>query len=55
MFASLDEAVAEGKAKATTLANGELDALHLCWVAEKGSFAIIFGRGKLFCQTLLNF
>ena len=29
MFASLDEAVAEGKAKATTLANGELDALHL--------------------------
>ena len=29
MFASLNEAVAEGKAKATTLANGELDALHL--------------------------
>jgi integrase len=29
MFASLDEAVAEGKAKATALANGELDALHL--------------------------
>lgn len=29
MFASLDDAVAEGKAKATTLANGELDALHL--------------------------
>ena len=29
MFASLDEAVAAGKAKATTLANGELDALHL--------------------------
>jgi site-specific recombinase XerD len=29
MFASFDEAVAEGKAKATTLANGELDALHL--------------------------
>ncbi len=29
MFASLDEAVAEGRAKATTLANGELDALHL--------------------------
>ena len=29
MFASLDEAVAEGKAKATTLASGELDALHL--------------------------
>ena len=29
MFASLDEAVTEGKAKATTLANGEQDALHL--------------------------
>ena len=29
MFASLDEAVAEGKTKAPTLANGELDALHL--------------------------
>jgi integrase len=29
MFASFDDAVAEGKAKATTLANGELDALHL--------------------------
>ncbi len=29
MFASLDEAVAEDKSKATTLANGELDALHL--------------------------
>ncbi|HEV2328599.1 MAG TPA: tyrosine-type recombinase/integrase [Verrucomicrobiae bacterium] len=29
MFAGLDEAVAEGKSKATTLANGELDALHL--------------------------
>lgn len=29
MFASLDEAVAEGKAKASTLANGELDALHM--------------------------
>jgi len=29
MFACLDDAVAEGKAKATTLANGELDALHL--------------------------
>ena len=29
MFASLDEAVAEGKAKATTLANGELDPLHV--------------------------
>ncbi len=29
MFASLDEAVAEGKAKAATLANGEQDALQL--------------------------
>ena len=29
MFASLDEAVTEGKAKASTLANGELDALHM--------------------------
>ena len=29
MFASLDKAVAEGKANASTLANGELDALHL--------------------------
>jgi hypothetical protein len=29
MFASLDEAIAEGKAKAITLANGELDSLHL--------------------------
>ena len=29
MFAGLDEAVAEGKAKASTLANGELDALHM--------------------------
>jgi hypothetical protein len=29
MFASLDVAIAEGKAKATTLAIGELDALHL--------------------------
>ena len=29
MFASLDEAVAEGKAKAGMLANGKLDALHL--------------------------
>ena len=29
MYASLDEAVTEGKAKASTLANGELDALHM--------------------------
>src|SRR5882757_2244054 len=28
MFASLEEAVTEGKAKASTLSNGELDALH---------------------------
>jgi hypothetical protein len=29
MFASLDAAVADGKAKSTTLANGELDAIHV--------------------------
>ena len=51
IFASLDEAVAEGKA--TTLANGELDALHLARPGCTG-LCLLRSNGKIHHHTAVS-